>query len=56
MKNNNPIFKIIRFGELIESNNIYKSYAYTKEELELRELYQGQNLIIALMVLLLIMD
>ncbi len=44
MKNNNPTFKIIRFGELIKSENIYKSYAYTKEELELRE-YNEENTI-----------
>ena len=44
MKNNNPTFKIIKFGELIKSENIYKSYAYTKEELELRE-YNEENTI-----------
>ena len=44
MKNNNPTFKIIRFGELIEPENIYKSYAYTKEELELLD-YNEENTI-----------
>ncbi len=44
MKNNNPTFKIIEFGELIEPENIYKSYAYTKEELELLD-YNEENTI-----------
>ena len=44
MKNNGPTFKIIRFGELIKPENIYKSNAYTKEELELRE-YNEENTI-----------
>ena len=44
MKNKKPEFKIIRFGELIKQENIYKSYAYTKEELELKE-YNEENTI-----------
>ena len=37
-------WKKFRFGDLIEENNIYKSYAYSKDEMDIVEFYESNSI------------
>ena len=37
-------WKKFRFGDLIEENNIYKSSAYSKDEMDIVEFYESNSI------------